>query len=189
MQHKLVKELMIPIGEYPTVDQGGSLLDAIHSLEKAQAARPQNIEPYRAVLVVDANKRIVGKLGHLAFLKAFEPKYNLVTDIDKLAQANLSSDFINTIMDHYDLWSDSFFDVCSKAHNIKVLDVMHSVQESIDENASLPEAIHKIIMWQSLSVLVSRGNDIIGIIRLSDLYNEIAHYVTNVCECSKKYQL
>ena len=182
---KLVKELMIPISSYPTVSSEGLLLDAIVALEKKQLLRPYNIEPYRAVLVTDEKGRIVGKIGQLAFLKALEPKYQMVVDMEKLAMANLSSEFINTIMDHYDLWRDNFFDICSKAHNIKVKDIMLPVEQSIDENSSVAEAIHKIIMWQTLSILVSRDKEIVGIIRLSDLYQEIAQFVTNVCECAQ----
>jgi len=55
-----------------------------------------------------------------------------------------------------------------------VKNVMHSVVENIDEEASLAEAIHKMIMWQTLSILVRRKGDVVGILRLSDLYTELA---------------
>jgi hypothetical protein len=38
-------------------------------------------------------------------------------------------------------------------------------------------AIHKIIMWQCLSVLVKRGNEVVGILRTSDLINEIENCI------------
>ena len=51
---------------------------------------------------------------------------------------------------------------------------MRPVTESIDENASLCEAIHKIVILQTLSILVKRGREVIGLLRLSDLFDEIA---------------
>lgn len=182
---KKVKDVMLPISSYPTVNVKGTLLDAVRALENAQKDRPPEIEPYRAVLVVDDDGKIIGKIGQLAFLKALEPKYNIVVDIDKLTQANLSSEFIETIMDHYDLWRESFFDVCGKAHTVLVKDIMMPVVQNISQDASIAEAIHKIIMWQTLSILVTDGNKIVGILRLSDLYKEIANFITNVCECAQ----
>ncbi len=182
---KVVKEVMLPISSYPTVHIDGTLLDAIRALENEQKQRPADIEPYRAVLVIDNNGEIIGKVGQLSFLKALEPKYNVVVDIDKLTQANLSSEFIETIMDHYDLWRESFFDVCDKAHTVKVRDIMMPVNQNISQDATVAEAIHKIIMWQTLSILVTEGKNIVGILRLSDLYKEIANFMVNICECAQ----
>ncbi len=47
----------------------------------------------------------------------------------------------------------------------------------IDENATINEAIHKMVMWQTLSIIVSRGEKVVGILRLSDLFDHIAKYI------------
>ncbi len=185
---KKVKDVMLPISTYPTVHISGTLLDAVRSLENAQKHRSSEIEPYRAVLVVDDEGKIIGKIGHLSFLKALEPKYNILIDIDKLTQVNLSSEFIETIMDHYDLWRDNFFDICAKAHNIYIKDIMMPIIQNISQEASIAEAVHKIIMWQTLSILVTDGSKIVGILRLSDLYKEVANFLLNECECAKNYK-
>jgi hypothetical protein len=54
---------------------------------------------------------------------------------------------------------------------------MIPVTESIDENALLTEAIHRIVLWQTLSILVTRGGEVVGILRLSDLFDEISCHV------------
>jgi CBS domain-containing protein len=185
MKDKLVKDLMIPVSEYATVHQDATLVEAIETLEKARQKNSNGKEQIRAVLVVDNNQKIIGKIGHLAFVQALEPKYGTVKDIDKLAAANLSPEFIESIMDHFNLWQDSFYDVCQKAQSIKAKDAMRTVTESIDENTSLIEAMHKIIMWQSLSILVTRKDDIVGILRLSDIFNEIVNYLRNNCTMNK----
>ena len=57
---------------------------------------------------------------------------------------------------------------------MKAADAMHPLSESVEESASISEAIHKIVMWQQLSLLVTRGDEVVGLIRLSDLYDEVA---------------
>ncbi len=186
MLEKKVKELMIPISSYAQVNENSSVYEAIVTLEKSQQNVPENMHPYRAVLVVNDKGEITGKVGHLAFLRAIEPKYETFRqDLDKLMTANLTSDFIEDMMSNYQLWEDDLYDLCSRVSNMKVKDVMKPVNERISVNASLMEAMHKVIMWQTLSVLVHSDDKIVGIIRLSDIYHEFASYVMNNCKNSK----
>jgi CBS domain-containing protein len=181
MENKKVKDLMIPCHAYPTVNENADLMQAIKILEDFQQNLPEKAHPYRAVLVVDENNKVIGKVGHFAFLKALEPKYGSLQDFEKLSKANLSDDFISSLMDNFSFWQDNFLDICKKVKHIKIKDIMHPVTERIDENASLLEAMHKIIMWGSLSILVSSGDKIVGLIRISDIYNYITQYIRNNC--------
>ena len=54
---------------------------------------------------------------------------------------------------------------------------MQPVTESIHEDTTLQEVIEKISEWQVISVLVTRGNQVVGIIRLSDIFQELAEEV------------
>lgn len=185
MYSKQAKDLMIPVDDYPTINEDASMLDAMSVLKKTQENRKEEHQPYRAVLVLNAKKEIVGKIGHLSFLKAFEPKYDNVFDMEKLTRASLSGGFIESLMDKFALWDDTSVDLCKIAHELKAKDIMQPVSEHIDENESVFRAIHKLVMWQSLSVLVSRGREIVGILRLSDIYNELENYVI-ACANNKK---
>lgn len=181
MYSKKAKDLMIPVDNYPTIHEDATMLDAIIQLKSSQNNRKEEQQPFRAVLVLNAKKEIVGKIGHLSFLKAFEPKYDNVFDMDKLTRASLKGNFLESLMEKFSLWDDSTVDLCKVANTLKVKDIMQPISENIDENESVFKAIHKLVMWQSLSVLVSRGREIIGILRLSDIYNEIENYVINSC--------
>lgn len=182
METKCVKDLMIPVSEYATIHQDATLYEAILTLQDYQKNVPENRQPYRAILVTDDRQHIIGKINHWGFLKALEPKYTLVNDMEKLSRVGVSSDFVKSMMDQLRLWQDNFFDVSKRVQTIKVKDVMNPITESIDENASIIEAIHRIVMWQTLSLLVLRGNQVIGILRLSDLYSEVVHYILDACK-------
>jgi len=182
MESKRVKDLMLPLSEYAVVSRDVTLRQALENLAAAQKKLPPGKPLHRAVLVMDETGRIVGKLGQLGFLKALEPKYAALDDLEKLTQARLSQEFITSVMETYRFWQDSLEDVCRRAQKIHVGQVMSPIEASIEENKSLPEAIHHMVMLQSLSLLVTRQGSAVGILRLSDLFMEVASYVTSA-EC------
>ncbi len=179
MENKKVKELMIPLENYASVHLSSTLLEAAIEMRKSQDKLATGMQPIRAVLVVDDDNNIVGKVGHLAFLKALEPKYNKIIDFEKLTRAGVSTALISSISDNLRLWDEDLKSIFKRAGTIKVKDAMNSISESIDENASVTEAIHQIIVLQSLSLLVKRGANVVGILRLSDLYNEVEQSIIN----------
>lgn len=181
MIKKQVKELMIPVAQYATVSQDATLLEAILILEQSQPKAQEHLQPYRAVLITDKHDNIIGKIGHLGFLKALEPKYYLHQDKDMISQMWVNPEAIQSMMDQLQLWQDNLEDICRRARDIRVRDVMRPITENIDEDASIIEAIHKIVMWQTLSLMVVKNNKVIGILRLSDLYTEVAQYIQESC--------
>jgi len=173
MDDKRVKDLMVSLDEYPVVSQDATLREAVLALEEAQRQLPGGRQPYRAVLVVDEKKRIAGKIGQLAFLRALEPRYDVIGDLESLSVAGVSEEFVASTMEHYRFFQENLPDLCSRTSRLLVKDVMRPVTQSIDENASLREAIHRIVVWQTLSILVTRGTDVVGLLRLSDLSDAI----------------
>jgi CBS domain containing-hemolysin-like protein len=47
--------------------------------------------------------------------------------------------------------------------------------EIIAETATLDEAIHQFVIGHHQSLLVTRGEDIIGILRLTDVFTAVFH--------------
>lgn len=78
MSAKQLIDVMVPLSEYATVDEGATLVEAVQALEKAQEAFDRNRYHHRAVLVLDGQKNVVGKLSQLDILGALEPKYELI---------------------------------------------------------------------------------------------------------------
>jgi len=182
MTERTVRDLMVPLEEYAVVGPDASLLDAVVALEKAQRALPPGRQPHRAVLVVGPGGKVVGKLGHLAFLKALEPRYDAVGDLATLSRVGLSGDFISSMMGHMQLWKDGFEDICRRARHTRIKDVMRPAAESIPEDAPLSEALHNIIVRQSLSLLVTRGSEVVGILRLSDVFAAVTEQIRGCAE-------
>lgn len=174
---KSISQIMITLENYPNVPEDSTLLEAITTLEESQSRAPEDLPPYRAVLVTNSRGEITGKIGHWTFLKALEPKYNFVDDMSKLAKAGISAEFIETMMDQFSMWNYNMETITNRAASLRVKDIMRPVTESIDIESTLRDAIHKLIMWQTLSLLVSKDGEIIGILRLSDIYKEVADLI------------
>jgi predicted transcriptional regulator len=177
MQKITIKDLMVPLDEYATVRDDASLYEAVKALEKAQ--KDFNREGYlylhRAILVYDKNKKIIGKISQLDVLKALEPKYRDMGDFSAISRAGLNVEFIKSIMSHYDLHQRSFTEACMTASDLRVKDIMYTPgsDEYVEENDSLGNAIHHLIMGHHQSLLVTRDKDIVGILRLTDVFNEV----------------
>jgi CBS domain-containing protein len=174
MDSRQVKDLMVSLDQCPVVPEDATLREAVLALEEAQKNLPPGRQPYRAVLVVDDKKRIAGKIGQLAVLTALEPRYSVIGDLESLSAAGVSEEFVSSMMEHYRFFQEDLRHLCSRTSRILVKEVMRPVKQSIDENATLPEAIHKMVIWQTLSILVTRGEEVVGLLRLSDLFDAIA---------------
>ena len=179
MDCRPIRHLMLPLHEYVVVAEDTTLKDALATLRDSQARLPEGRSPHRAVLVADGSGVIVGRLGQHEFLEALEPKYRVLDDVQRLSQAGLGESFVSSVMDNYRFWRDNLEVVCHRASNILVKDVMVSAEVRIDEGASVTEAIHMFVMARAQSILVTSGTSVVGILRLSDLFAEIADFVTS----------
>ena len=179
-----VKELMVPLAEYATVSEDATLAEAIISLEKAQQAFDHTKYRHRAVLVLDRNRRVIGKIGQLDALKALEPKYGEIQgDTSASAFRHFSKMFLKSVQEQYRLFDKPLDDICKKAATLKVANFMQKMSEGefLNENATLDEAIHMLIMGHHQSLLVTRNDEIIGILRLTDVFAAVFQSLSTSC--------
>lgn len=172
MNNRRVEDLMVPLSEYAVVSGKATLAQAVAALDASQKHVGPDRQPHRAVLVVDDNNRIIGKIGQLALLKALEPRYHAVDEDDTLARAGVSHQQLSSLREHSQFFQDNLNDLCEQAALKNVQVVMHKAEEAIDARATLGEAMHRLIVAQVLSLLVTRGGQVIGVLRLSDLADE-----------------
>ena len=174
MKSITVKDLMVPLEEYAIVSEEATLYDAVTALEEAQENLDRTMHKYlhRAVLVLDKNKNVVGKISQLDVLKALEPKYKEIGDIYSLSRTGFSPEFLKSMIDQQKLWASSLIDICSKAAKVNVRDFMYTPTEKeyVDEDVRLEEAMHILVMGHHHSLLVTRDGKIIGILRLTDVF-------------------
>ena len=183
MKTIIVKDLMVPKSEYATISEEANLFEAVTALEEAQKRFDRSHYPHRAVLVFDKNSKIVGKLSMLDVLVALEPKYGEMGEIKKVSTYGFSKDFILALEEQYRLWNKPLDDVCRKATELKVQDCMTepSAEEYVEEDASLSQAINQLVIGRHQSLLVTSSEEIVGILRLTDVFDGLYQNMKNSC--------
>lgn len=186
MQSICIKELTVPKNHYATVLEDGTLRDAVLALQEAQKREQQqnpNRHRDRAVLVIDSNARVLGKLSMLDVLRGLEPKYDRVrgsrTSSRAAARVGSAQSFIHSLTGDFGLWQKPLSNLVQKACTVKVRHLIGTLAEgeTIDENAPLDAALHQLIMGQFQSLLVTRDGEIIGVLRLTDVYETISEMI------------
>jgi CBS domain-containing protein len=170
---------MVPLSEYATVTEDATLYDAVLALEKAQ----ENFEDkhtryrHRAILMLDKSGNVVGKLSQLDVLRALEPKYQDMIQGHGSQRFGFTKKFMKSMLEDYSLFANPLDDICRKAGEQPVKQFMHTPTEGefVSEDATLEVAIHQLIMGQHQSLLVTRGEKIAGILRLTDVFAAVFH--------------
>ncbi len=186
MKNFKIKDLMVPLSEYATVPEDATLYDAVMALEKAQEEFDHTRYRHRAVLVLDKNRKVAGKISQLDALRALEPKYKDLVHREGLQRFGFTTKFMKSMLKDYHLFDTPLHDVCHKAGHLNVKEFMYKPTEGeyVAEHASLDEAIHQLIVGHHQSLLVTRGEDIVGVLRLTDVFAAVFHVMK---ECYQEH--
>jgi CBS domain-containing protein len=177
-----VKELMVPLEDYATVLSGATLLEAVLALEKAQMTLDPSMHKHRAVLVLNESGKVVGKMTMKSILVALEPNYGKVEGTEVLERSGYSPDLIKSMLEDNALWAKPLQFVRERAAKLKVEDFIQtpSQTEYIHENATLGQAVHQFIVSPYHSLLVTRDDEVVGILRLSDIFTKVCDIIKGV---------
>jgi len=175
METTKVKDLMVPLDQYVCVSEDATLYEAVIALEQARAQDLPRSHRHRAVVICDKDNRVIGKLGYLEVLRSLEPKYSELSDLKKVSGFGLSAEFMKSMMNDYDLWKAPLDDLCRKASEVKLGSIVAAPLEGefVNEDASLNQAVHQLIMGHYQSLLVTSADRIVGILRLTDVLEEV----------------
>lgn len=177
MKDKNVKEVMIPLSDYAIVPEEETLANAIKTLKQTQKDNRFR-HKHRAVLAYDKNNNITGKLSVFDILKALEPKYRQFEHSDHTGNIGLSrfgfnNEFLNSLIDNFNLWDETLEELVKKASHLKVKDIMYTPGEGeyVDEKAPASEAVHQFILGCHQSLLVLKKDRVVGVLRLADIFD------------------
>ncbi|MFP4475842.1 MAG: CBS domain-containing protein [Desulfatibacillaceae bacterium] len=185
-----VRDIMVPLTEYATVDGDATLYEVVVLLEHypasmgptgaagnegaRQEAVPGRLN--RAVLVTGGDGGIVGRITRLDVLRALEPGYGRILDeVHIWAEDGFSREILMRAMQDYGVWDRPLDDICGKAAYKRASEIMYplSEKELVDGEATLGQAILQLIIGRRQSLLVKRNREIVGVLRLSDVFSKI----------------
>jgi CBS domain-containing protein len=167
-----IKELMVPISEYATVDKDATLFEAVLALEKAQEKYDQTKFQHRAVLVLDKKNKVVGKLSQLNVLRALELEKKKTDKIEEISEFSFSAKYIANQLEQSRVKGTSLNEICLKPSKMKVEKFMKTPSEYqyVEEETSLEVAIYQLLTGNYLSLMVVREGNVVGVLRLTDIF-------------------
>ena len=178
-----VKELMVPIDDYATVPPEATLREAILALDRAQQALTPSQHKHRAILVLDSEGEILGKIALSDIISALAPDYSEVAGLKALSNAGLNLESIQSMLEANPVWHDPMQFLCDRSPHLTALEIAQSAtdHELIDENATLGEAVHRLATFSCASLLVTREDRVIGVLRTSDVFARIVAEIKDCC--------
>jgi len=149
-----VKDLVIPISDYPHMPYWGTLKEAIVQLNVAFGIG------HDTVLVFDEAYKLVGMLKQRDILKGLEPKFAR----------------------HYEEGVPIFWDDLLKSESEKRLarpikEFMSEATATIDAEDSILKASHIMLIEDTYLLPVVEGGKLIGVVNMGDLFHEITNAV------------
>lgn len=168
---------MLPLEEYATIPADSTIREALIELDTAQLGLDHDRHHHRAVLVLDEDGSVVGKLSHWAILKSLQPRFLRRDDLASLLRAGLTQEFVESMRKNFTGVIGSLEQMCRASASIKAGDAMVSTGRSVDEDALLIEAINDMVLAHEQSKLVTRNGEVVGILRLSDVFERVADMI------------
>jgi CBS domain-containing protein len=161
---KKVKDLMIPLEDYPHIPYWFTLRQAMAIVREAAIKFEGSFEP-RAVLVFDEKYQLLGILTLRDIIRGLEPRFLKETDLIK-ADPSLTV-----------LFGDLFGPNMKEQSQKPVSEVMSPIKITVGAQDNVVKALYLMIKKNVGLMPVMEDNKVIGMVRLSDLFNEISRIV------------
>jgi len=175
MRTKTVEGLMVPVADYATVSKDARLEEALKALENENKRYGDGPYRHRSLVVIDEKRHVVGRVSQIDIMRALEPRYNEVGDAKWIERSRLSKRMLITIREQFQLWEQPLNAIRKILANLTVAEIMQvpTPGEFVEDSDTMNIAMHRIVMGSHHSLLVTRKEAIVGILRSTDVFNAL----------------
>ena len=177
MEKIKVKELMRPISEFPCISSKTTLIDAIDALEKADEAFRAGKASQRILLVYDTVGKIIGKISPMDVVQGLEPNYDKIDRVKEIPRYSHSipNSMLESMREQLRLWQKPLDELCKKAYGIRIEKFIKlpTPDHMVKADDKMDTAFHQFVVGRHDSLFVKDGEEIVGLIRFSDVYRKI----------------
>jgi predicted transcriptional regulator len=176
MEKMKVRELMRPVQEFPRISDQATFMDAVEALEKAQQAFSTGKAAQRILLVYDEAGKIVGKLSPMDLVQGLEPNYDRIDSLKSESRYRLGQNILDRMKEEFRLWQRPLMELCKKAYNVRIENFVKlpSPDHMVKVDDKMDGAFHLFVVGRHDSLFVKEEEEIVGLIRFSDVYKKIA---------------
>jgi len=179
MEKMKVSELMRPVSEFPKISCEATFSQAVDALEKAQQDYVSGKASQRILLVYDDTQKIVGKLSPLDVVYGLEPNYGNIDTLKDLSYYHIPEKVFEDMKETFRLWQQPLAKLCNKAFEVKIKNCIRTPPPNhiLHLNDRMDKAFHLFVVGRNDSLFVMEGDEIVGLIRFSDVYRKIAEII------------
>jgi len=179
-----LRSMVIPLSKCAKVRENANLYEAVLALDEAQK-KQKDFYKFKALLVVNENEEVVGKINPLDLIIGIEDNYRKVGDLRSASHTGFTREFINMMIERNRLWQDPLKDICRKAarHTVEAVMDKPTPGEYLEEDDSLVEAIHRLVLGHYPYLLVTKDGKTTGILRTEDIFKLLCEEIKS-CEMS-----
>ena len=179
MEKMKVSELMRPVSEFPKISWDATFAQAVEALEKAQEEFMSGKAPQRILLVYNDTGKIVGKISPMDVVYGLEPNYDKIESLKDLSYYRIPPNIFENMKEQFRLWQQPLSKLCTKAVEIKIKNCTRkpSPDQMLHTKDSMDKAFHIFVVGRNDSLFVMEGNQIVGLIRFSDVYRKIVETI------------
>lgn len=162
-REKKVRDLMIPVAEYATVQADATVAEAVAVLKNSPGG-------HRSVLVIDAEGRPLGLLAFRDLLRAIEPRY-LAPE-----KSRLPLDWNSRVPEVF--WEGMFTERVLAEARKKVREILPARQLlTVEADDPLMKAAHLMLRHNVGTIPVLEQGRVVGMIRINEVFLAIADAV------------
>ena len=175
MEKMKVRELMRPLDEFPSISSTATFMEAVEALEKANQEFKSGKALQRILLVYDATGKVVGKMSPMDVVQGLEPKYRNIDIPKSKSYSRLMQTVHESMKKELRLWHDPLKELCKKSYHVKIHEFikMPTPDHMVRVDDKMYEAFHLFVVERHDSLFVQDGQNIVGLIRFSDVYKKI----------------
>ena len=171
IRRKRVRDMMVPLEEYPCVPNTYTLGEAIGEMTKAQILSKGHPSLPRAALVFDEGFRsLLGVLRRRDIMRGLQARF-----LDSMLQEYSRKLFdIETDPNLSELSYDRIVEQVRERANRPVVDFMLPIKTTINADDHIMKAMYEMVSQNTSLLPVLKDDTVVGVVRSVDALNEIA---------------
>jgi CBS domain-containing protein len=160
-----VRDILVPLTEYPNIRDSATLRDAFAALQDAYATGKR----YRHLLVLDGADHLVGLLGVRDILRGVFPDYLREHHHFEGGQPDVPGLTL--------IWQETCATQCKEAAQHPIKEFMGAVPDTVKLNDPITLAAYLMVVHDSSILPVVDDHRVVGVVRVIDVFKEASQAV------------
>jgi len=161
---QFVKSFVIPLEEYPHIEEDQSICKAIEQILLYKSGAKDQLLQFSELFVSNRDGQVVGKLTLSDILTALEPKLLKMDKKPVFEGAEMDAPSLAI------LWEDSFFKHCREHQAKTVKEFMSPIKSVISGSDPVLKALYIMLHSGEQSLPVLEDGKIVGVLRIEELF-------------------